>query len=567
MNFVSQDGRHRKTYDFAVLPGPQGVSEDLAVAFEAVTGPLGSWTRLGGAGNLWQSARQASKWVQETRPGLTGLAGLTPADARLLGLSFQVPSGNGLLPSLRALIKASPVISREAQDALARVRIPRRQTSRQPYTDLEFRQINAVARGMARRARTRLRTNWALLADYRAGRLGSGDPRGELAEVLDHCARTGGFPVLDSGSQTMATRRAARAANGRPVNTHLYLSASEAWAFGVLLAGRTSLNLSVLAELPATHLRATAPSEPGIALVRASKPRRHSRSEMTLPMDSLHPDLRPSKDDQRSPHVLSTSLTTAFGVFMLLVELTDPGRRLLGTDRAFIYYSAQANDPGLLRTGLPNAVGSRKARQGWLGEWLTGDSKRDEVLLGISFDRLRKTHLERNRKPVAHTPDTLARYLRRMHTVTKEGFQIVREALDEQVEAALARRRMVVTDAEQDDGPAEDTALGACTDIEAPPHSPGRRCGLGFWSCLDCGNARAFPRHLPLQLLAIEELDLRRASIGTDRWVAEFAGRRAQLVEIVSEYEPAQIAAARSQTTATHRRIIDLLLSGDLDPL
>jgi hypothetical protein len=102
----------------------------------------------------------------------------------------------------------------------------------------------------------------------------------------------------------------------------------------VLLAAQTSLNLSTLANLPAAHLRATAPTEPGIALVRASKPRRAARSEMTLPMRSLHPDLRRPKQDHRPHHVLDTSLTTAFGVYSLLLELGEPTRRLVGADAA-----------------------------------------------------------------------------------------------------------------------------------------------------------------------------------------------------------------------------------------
>ncbi|WP_329314409.1 hypothetical protein [Streptomyces sp. NBC_01262] len=560
MTFVSEDGSQRKVYDFATLPGSHQVSEGLAVAFEAVTGPLGTWRRLGAAANLWQSARQAAKWIDESRPGLSGLAELTAADARMLALSFQVPSGAGLIPSLRALLLASPAVSPEAKQALARVRVPGRPTVRQPYTDAELQVISTVARGIVRRARSRLRANWTLLADYRAGMLDALDAKDPLhvrAEFLDG---------LDRGSRS--AQRVGRAANGRPVPSQLHLSAREAWAFGVLLAGLTSLNLSTLADLPALHLHATAPGEPGIALVQASKPRRGLRSEMTLSLAALNSDLQPSKDDKRPARVLNTSLTTAFGVFSLLIELTEPARRLIGTDRAFVYYSASAGEPGLLRVGLPKSA-DREMKEVWLREWMTGDESHDELLATISFDRLRKSHLQRNRKPVAHTPDTLTRYLRRMRKVTDEGFQIVREALDAQVEAALTRRRMTVSHNDETETglPVQDTVLGACNDIEHPPHDAGRRCGLSFWDCLDCENARAFPRHLSVQLLALDELDRRREAIGTDRWISEFAGRRAQLEDIVSEYESAQRELARRQTTDIHRRVVGLLFSGDLDPL
>jgi hypothetical protein len=89
------------------------------------------------------------------------------------------------------------------------------------------------------------------------------------------------------------------------------------------------------------------------------------------------------------------------------------------------------------------------------------------LLLDISLDRLRKTYLEQHRKPVAHTPATLAAYLRQMRTVTDDGFQIVREALDEQVAAALARRRLTVDPCgeHQDNEPERDTVLATCRDF------------------------------------------------------------------------------------------------------
>ncbi|WP_239591617.1 hypothetical protein [Mycolicibacterium tusciae] len=110
-----------------------------------------------------------------------------------------------------------------------------------------------------------------------------------------------------------------------------------------------------------------------------------------------------------------------------------------------------------------------------MAPWLTGDPERDELLLGISMDRLRKTYLEQVRKPISHTPATLARYLSRMDPVRNEGFQIVAEALDEQVARALARRSITVQPETHDTGSNQDALLGNCADFE---HSPidGNRC-------------------------------------------------------------------------------------------
>jgi hypothetical protein len=258
-------------------------------------------------------------------------------------------------------------------------------------------------------------------------------------------------------------------------------------------------------------------------------------------------------------------------VYTLLIELTGPARQLLGTDRAFAYYATvrDASSGLRFRDGLPQLWRSQRRR--WLRPWLTGDAEQDEVLLGISLDRLRKTHLESNRRPVAHTPATLTRYLRRMDTVTQEGFQVVREALDEQVDQALRRRRMTVDthDTEPDAGTTrrQDTVLGACDDFDTAPMDGGRTCRRTFLDCLDCTNARAFPRHLPMQLVVLDALRARQRDVPVTRWLAEYAGQVAQLEDVLREYEPAQREQARTQITDHHRGIAARLFAGDLDPL
>ena len=164
-----------------------------------------------------------------------------------------------------------------------------------------------------------------------------------------------------------------------------------------------------------------------------------------------------------APQCSNTSLTTAYGVFMLLLELTEPARALTGSQRAFIYYSAQPDDveQKLFGYGISGTASGVNARRRWMAPWLTGDAEHDEVLLGISMDRLRKTYLEQVRKPTSHTPATLARYLSRMDPVRNEGFQIVAEALDEQVARALARCSMMVQPDTHDNGSGQDAVLGS----------------------------------------------------------------------------------------------------------
>jgi len=574
VQFVSEDGRQRKVFDFAALPGQPRIREELAAAFEQATGPLGTWKRRAAAQNLWTVARQTTRWLADNQPNLTSLAQLSTANARLLAMSLVLPSGDRLAGVLRTLLDYSPVVPIEVVQALARQDFGgRHYEARQPYTPEELRRITVVARGIVRRARTRLRTHWALVAGYRTAafdHLRRGDPRRDLAEALEHCARTGDIPRSAAiGRASKLNDRAVTAAGGRSLLTLLHLTPADIWAFTVLLASLTGLNASVLAELPAPHLHATAPGEPGIALVDANKPRRGARSAMTLPLTALPAELHLPAGDARPASVLNTSLTTAFGVFRLLVELADPLRRQLGSACALVYYNGTAEQAGgsTFREGMPGV--GRERRAWWLRPWLTGDEHHDALLLDISLDRLRKTYLEQHRKPVAHTPATLASYLRRMRPVTDDGFQIVREAIDEQVAEALARRRMTVNPrSEQNTNePGSDTVLGTCRDFDHSPLDEHGPCRQTFLSCLDCGNARAFPRHLPLQLLVRDELQARRASMSVQRWVDEYAGRVAQLDDVINEYEPAQREHARSQITDAHRHLVARLLSGDLDSL
>ncbi|MFA7509088.1 MULTISPECIES: hypothetical protein [Mycolicibacterium] len=569
MTFVSEDGTASKDFDFGSLPGNDGIRHDFAIAFEDATGVLGVSKRLRGAGALWQAARHACCWLAENRTGLSGLADLSASDTRLLALSCRVPSGPGPAPSLKTLLRCSPVVSDEARQAFARVRHLKMARARQPYSAEEVRQINVVARGMVRRARVRLRTHWEIVADYRAGRfdhLLRADPSRNLAEALDHCAREGDFPRTASGARTFVTRRAVTAAGGCRLLSLLHLSPGEAWAFGVLLAGLTGLNLSTLDSLPAPHRHASHPDEPGILFVSADKPRRGRRSVMTVPVTALRPELRPLGSDNRRTAVVNTSLTTAYGVFMLLLELTEPARALTGNQHAFIYYSAQPDhgEQKLFGYGISSTASGVNARRRWMAPWLNGAARHDELLLGISMDRLRKTYLEQVRKPTAHTPGTLARYLGRMESVRNEGFHIVAEALDEQVARALARRSMTVHPDDHDTGSGQDAVLGNCADFE---HSPidGKRCRQSFMACLDCGNARAFPRHLPVQLVVADRLRDMRKEVPIWQWIADHAGPLAQLDDIFAEYEQAQLTAARAEITDSDHRTATLLLSGNLE--
>jgi hypothetical protein len=567
VEFVSDNGRERKTFDFAVLPGNEQVREDLVVAFTEAVGPLGSYRRVSSANGLWTTIRKVSRWLADNRPSLTGLAGLTVPDARMMLNAMRLPNGELPVAYARALFGYCTTVGDDVIRELARQ--PGRNQdgeARQPYTEQEWRWISSALRGIVRRARARITAHHQLVVDYRAG-VFDGGPRAQrrcLGEVLDHYLRTGTLPESDAGSPSMTTRAAGEGVGrGRALKALVHLTAGETWAFAALLVGLTGLNSSTVFELPVPELRATSPDEPGILLVDAIKHRRGPMAAMTVPLAALPNQLHPPGSDRRPQRVLDTSLTTPFGVFTLLLELTASARTLTGSSLAFVFYNGKSDTQHNLVDGA--AKNSPAQRRCWLREVLTGDPVRDAVLLGTHMNRLRRTHLERTRRPVAHTPITFNRYLRGMETVRLENFQIVREALDAQVDSALARRSMSVDTQEPALQTGQDTVLGACVDFQHSPRDGGRPCRQTFLTCLDCTNARAFPRHLPFQLAVLDALNQRRDHVTVQQWVTELAGRVAQLEQIVDEFEPAQREQARFQINDQHRHLAARLLAGDLD--
>ena len=84
-------------------------------------------------------------------------------------------------------------------------------------------------------------------------------------------------------------------------------------------------------------------------------------------------------------------------------------------------------------------------------------------------------------------------------------------------------------------------------------------------TCLDCSNARAFPRHLPVQLVVADRLRELRTQMPLGQWIADHAGPLAQLDDIFTEYEQAQLRAARAEITDGDHRKVDLLLAGHLE--
>ncbi len=69
----------------------------------------------------------------------------------------------------------------------------------------------------------------------------------------------------------------------------------------------------------------------------------------------------------------------------------------------------------------------------------------------------------------------------------------------------------------------------------------------------------------PVQLVVADRLRDLRKEMPLGQWIADHAGPLAQLDDIFSEYEHAQLDAARANITDDDHRTVTLLLSGHLE--
>jgi hypothetical protein len=236
--------------------------------------------------------------------------------------------------------------------------------------------------------------------------------------------------------------------------------------------------------------------------------------------------------------------------------------------------------------GFPQPPSSRPDRPGKPKPAPSHTSKPPVLLL-----RLRQTAIERGRRPIAHTRDTMNdHYLRRSPQVVKESQDIVREALNGEIARArsvqgipvftpdfLARAGTDPAGAAAEMGVdtmtlkriiarEQDTVLASCANHLSSPHDhPGDPCSASFLACLGCPNARALPHQLPVQVVVHDHLKTLRADLPAQAWEHRFGDAFTRLTSLLGHYTPEDLAAACDRITPEDRHLADDLLSGRLD--
>ena len=461
----------------------------------------------------------------------------------------------------------------------------------------EERRILKAARTTLREAARRIRDNRELLELWRNNdpQILADESQAEYCRILDLVDRTGVLPRR-SGSQSQLPTWIRRHGNAEQLTHALHPRAEELAAGALLLTRLTGHNPGPICDAPAAHHRSDGYSgSVSTALVELVKPRRGTRRFMRVALSDL-----PSWAAAPADEVTLTGhdeLHTAFGVYMLLLDITSAARRITGTDRLMVCWGVKGTRGQGFRTGVSaSAMVSWNEQAALLADPVPqagkdgGQEDASQPLL-VSLARIRRTHLQREQRPVGHTARTLAtEYLARDATAFGEYRALVSEVLESETAKARAIGRIAaltnadVQEARMDPETAArkhgisvetlkrlisgdaDTVLAGCSDnVGGPYDPPGQPCTASFLKCLQCPCARALPHHLPVQVLALQALEGRRSQLTPLRWAERFGQPHAQLTDLLGQVPEAAREQAENQATDDDRRLVERLLAQELD--
>ncbi len=585
MLFVDESSGRSTLFDFVELPVAEPLRRWLADRVARRLTTRSTVKRLPTARSLVDTARHFAVVLSEhpvtaTRPEDVVAEHLLAFRRRYEHLKPRTVSS--YVENLRRLLLDDERLSDDARAGLAAIRVRgmgRRDINKPGYTDTDWQEILTAVRHDVRAARDRIHTARRLLARYRSGELPDGSEEATLGRLLDGFERTGQLPRK---ADTNGTPEVYRCGGLVKVAGMLCLSPDELAAFALLLISLTGQNYGTIAACPAAHFRPDGGlTDEGLALVESCKPRRGpDREHMVIALEDLITGGDPDHRWSRSP----------LQVYRMLLDLGDTARRLSNSQTLFAGRIAKktGHTPSPWITTLTSHHVQRwAAARGFP----TANAAVPDGKPVISVKRLRRTAIERRRRPVAHSPTTLRdRYLMPHPAVQAESHAIVAAALDSEVSKArdharvpvftqdfvdLARRdpQAAATQAGISMGQlagliegSQDTVLASCHDHLASPYTPpGVACSASYLACLDCANARALPHQLPIQLAAIDALERLRPHLPPAMWARRYAPRLDQLQDITTGFQRAEIDRAKAEITDEHRHRINDLLEGRWD--
>ncbi|MGI8677637.1 MAG: hypothetical protein ACR2LX_02900 [Jatrophihabitans sp.] len=593
VHFISESYGEQADYDFTALPVTRELQRAFARAFAEHTGPAGRVKSLGGATRCWIYLRKFCNTLAEQAPSPRTAGELRPSHMdQFLIRHADTPSTAAALGVIRSLLVrveglSAPMLAKcamwipESRD---------RTRSRASYSPSEEKKILDAARATVRAAANRIRSSRELLDRWRDGDTSLTDDsiRSSYCRLLDLIDTMGDVPRYPGNGQPLRWTR--RHGTVPDLTLALNLNWHEASALTILLVRLTGQNGSTIARASAAYHRPDGESGsiPNVQ-IDLDKPRRGQRRYMTATLADV--PRWAAAPDEGGTLSRRSELHTAFGVYMLAVELTTSARQVTGRRELLQYWGCKAG--GGVGRGFRVVNGDLVSAWGQsLG--LTRDPDDPDAVstrLRVGVGQMRVTYLAREQRPVAHTEQTLAStYLRRDPASVAEYQHLVADVLGREVAKAHTLGRIAqlspadVSEATRDPAGvaarfnisenalaalltgAGDTVLAGCSDNHNSPHSqPGRPCRASFLKCLDCPCARALPHHLPLQVLARDLIADRRAQMSALRWAERFAVPFTQLEDLLAQVSDNDVEAARRDATRSQRDLVIRLLSGELD--
>lgn len=574
-----EHGRYVLEFDFTVLPVSEVMQRWFIDRFVAATRPGGPYRAEHSVRALMTAIRSFAAYLGSLEHPPASPAELSGAQWDGWILSMRVGARKTQMVTLRNFAKGCTEVPAEFLARTRRTQVHAEPVPLQAYSAEEFNKITAIAKADVRDAVRRIRDGRALLADWKAGRVDhERDPhRWEHGSLLDFLDCNDDVPKYPSGR---TNRRILRHGGVYTLFAELYPTIWDMSAAAVLLICLTGHNLSPILELPAAaHRPAAQGDRRQSALVDITKPRRgRTRAHMNVALTDAGADRGAAVD-----------VSSAFGVYEIVRELSEPVRARTGSDLAFGYFTAKSETS--FRPRLTGGAVGRWARSKEFETPAAGAHGPAAAVSAIDTRRLRLTWLQIHQQPVAHTEQTLANdYLARDRGNLAQYQQVVAETLAERVEAARQQVRVQTVTVQQvqrarsapeqvaaelnitpgrlDDLLAGrlDTALAGCTDFFAGPHTEaGQPCTASFLMCLSCPCARATPAHLPVIVAVHDRLQDKAREMTPLRWAQRFAGPVAQLADITGRYPPAMIADAREQLTDQQHELVDRFLAQALD--
>ncbi|WP_315068007.1 hypothetical protein [uncultured Microbacterium sp.] len=435
------------------------------------------------------------------------------------------------------------------------------------YSASEFRAVRRAMRSIVRAALTRVRSLEREVSDLPDNR----ENMSKRQRFLNHVASTGDIARGSDSSLEVAAPGATQVA------VELFPSMVEVTAAAVLLQCFTGHNIGTILNLTVDHHRADdQSSESPTILVRSRKPRRgRYRAELDLALDST--DIWGDDSDDRD------DFSSAAGIYRIVEELGRRARKLSNSPFLFVGYShyrRRRDADGGVQGCRPLDDFSQHARH---LQWM----HLGETIVGVNSQRNRRSYLEQRQRPVDHTPQTLAdTYLRRDPSALKANQRVVAGVLDSEVERVRASSAVRALTPEQVAGATADpkalaedlgisvetlhsllngeldTVATACVDNSASPYSAmGSACAASFLMCFGCANARAEPRHAPVQRVLLDQLETRRSDMSKEEWSSRFDSLWDQVTDVLDRIAPDASQAAPEGTA----QVISDLLDGRLD--